>query len=80
MLRISKQVNLSPEKALQKAKEFFGPGGIGLEIEAECESNIRFAGGGGYVFVEACGLDKGAEITLETREWEYQVKEFMHKV
>ena len=80
MLRISKESKMRPEKVLEKAKGFFGTGGVGLEMMAACETDVRFEGGGGFVVVEVCERGKGAEVTIETREWEYQAKEFLGKV
>jgi len=77
MLRITKESKLRPKQVLERAKAFFGPGGIGLELKSECDTDARFEGGGGFVVVAVCGRGKGAEVTVETREWEYQVKAFL---
>ena len=88
MLRIGKESKLRPTEVLDKAIEFFGPGGIGLEVKEQAEGCARFEGGGGYVFIQVCekgpalsGVEgKGSEVELETREWDYQVKQFMGKI
>jgi hypothetical protein len=77
MLRVTKETTSSPEEALEKAKQFFGPDGLGLEVKDECDTDARFEGGGGYVYVEVCGVKGGTEVTIEEREWDYQVKEFL---
>ena len=80
MARYGKDSKLSPAKVLEKALEFFGPGGLGLEVKEEGEGCAIFDGGGGHVFVQACEGGKGSEVDLETREWDYQVKQFMRKI
>ena len=88
MARYGKESRLGPAKVMERALEFFGPGGLGLEIKEQGEGCATFEGGGGYVLVEACekgpalsGVEgKGSEVDLETREWDYQVKQFMGKI
>jgi hypothetical protein len=88
MIHLGKESKLSPTKVLEKAVEFFGPGGVGLEVKEQDEGCARFEGGGGYVFVRVCeegpalsGVEgKGTEVDLEAREWEYQAKQFMGKI
>lgn len=74
---------LSPQEALQRAIQHFGPGGVGLEIEDQSEACLVFQGGGGHVAVTACpGNTSKAKtrIELETREWDYAVRQFMTQV
>lgn len=80
MARYGKQSKLSPARVLEKAHAFFGPGGLGLEVKEQGEDCATFEGGGGYVFVSACEKGPGSEVELETREWDYQVKQFMEKI
>jgi hypothetical protein len=54
MARYGKESKLSPAKVLEKALQFFGPGGLGLEVEEQGEGCVTFEGGGGHVFVQAC--------------------------
>ncbi len=81
MLRVSKDSRHSPEKVLNEAARFFGPDGQGLQVKDRCEgSSILLEGGGGYVTVTVCPKGKGAEVTLETREWEQSVQQFLGKI
>jgi hypothetical protein len=80
MIHLGKESKLSPPKVLERAIEFFGPGGVGLEVKEQDESCTRFEGGGGFVFVRVCEGEKGTEVDLEAREWEYQAKQFMGKI
>jgi hypothetical protein len=80
MARYGKESKQSPAQVMKKALEFFGPGGLGLEIKEEGEGCASFEGGGGHVFVQVCEKGRGSEVDLETREWDYQVKQFMGKI
>lgn len=80
MIHLGKESRLSPTEVLGKALQFFGLDGVGLEVKEHDEGCARFEGGGGYVFVQVCEKGKGSEIDLETREWDYQAKQFMGKI
>ena len=80
MIRIGKESKLVSSKVIEKAVVFFGPGGLGLEVKERAECCARFEGGGGFVFVQAVERDKGSDVDVESREWDYQVKEFLHKI
>jgi hypothetical protein len=80
MARYGKESKQSPAQVMKKALEFFGPGGLGLEIKEEGEGCASLEGGGGHVFVQVCEKGRGSEVDLETREWDYQVKQFMGKI
>jgi len=64
MARYGKESRLSPDKVMEKALEFFGPGGLGLEVKDQGEGCATFEGGGGHVFVQVCEGGKGSEIDL----------------
>lgn len=80
MIHYGKETKLQPGQVIEKAREFFGPGGLGLEITDEAEGCMRLEGGGGYVSVVCCEIEKGTDVDLEAREWEYQVKKFMEQL
>jgi len=80
MARYGVDSKLSPAQVVDRALEFFGPGGAGLEVTEQAECCARFEGGGGHVFVNASEKGKGSEVELETREWDYQVKQFMGQI
>jgi hypothetical protein len=80
MARYGKESKLSSAKVMGNAIEFFGPGGLGLEVKDQGEGCATFEGGGGHVFVQVCEKGPGSEVELETREWDYQVKQFMGKI
>jgi hypothetical protein len=80
MLKMTTTTKLSPEEAIKRAVEFFGPNGHGLEIKNQAGDCAYFEGGGGGVNVSACADEKGASVELESREWDYQVREFIGKI
>lgn len=44
------------------------------------EFDLIIIGCGGGVNVAACTEEKGTSVELESREWDYQVKEFIRKI
>ena len=80
MLKIATKTKLSPEEAIKRAVEFFGPGGYGLKVKEQNPDCASFEGGGGGVEVTACAEEKGTSVELESREWDFQVKEFIKKI
>jgi len=80
MLKMSAKTKLSPEEVIRRAIAFFGPGGYGLAVKDESASYVCFEGGGGGVEVSASTEGKRASVELVSREWDYQVKEFLGKI
>ena len=80
MLRLSAKTKLSPEEAVRRAVKFFGPEGYKLEIKEESETEASFEGGGGGVSVSASIEDGKTTVELASREWEYQIREFVQKI
>ncbi len=80
MPRMVIKTKLSPEEAIKRAVEFFGPHGYGLEVKEQSADCASFEGGGGGVEITACTEEKGASVELESREWDYQVTEFIGKI
>jgi hypothetical protein len=78
----SVQTKLSPDEVIHRANEFFGENGLGLEAFERSFCCAYFEGGGGYVMVtvESEGDSHKTEVELETREWDYDVQEFMRKI
>ena len=79
MLSIESKSKLKPEEVIKRAVKFFGPEGYGLEIKSQAACCAEFEGGGGGVGInaEADTKGKGSTVSLETREWETQVKDFI---
>ena len=77
MLRISKQSRLNTDEILAKASGYFGKGGEGLDETERGGCCISFSGGGGYVTVTVSEQTSQREVDVETREFEYQAKQFL---
>jgi hypothetical protein len=76
----SVETKMSPEDVVERAKAYFGEGGLGLSVTSQDPCCITLEGGGGHVSVTASQEDAGTEVRLETREWDYHVKKFMGQV
>ena len=77
MIRMAAKTKLSPKEIVNRAVAFFGPGGYGLGVKEQAAGYICFEGGGGAVEVITSAEKKGASVELVSREWDYQVKEFL---
>ena len=80
MLKLSKKSSHSAEDVIKRAVKFFGPAGYGLKVNEEGNCCANFEGGGGGVSVTATAQKKGSTVDVESREWDFQVEEFMRKV
>lgn len=82
MIRMGKESKFVDSEVIDRALAFFGPGDLGLEVVEQGDCCARFEGGGGYVFVQAIAAEsgKGCEVTVEGREWEHQVRQFLGKI
>jgi len=80
MALYSVETGTSPEDVIARAKGYFGESGLGLSLVTEDACCVVFEGGGGHVSVTASDQENRTEVELETREWDYQVKQFMGQV
>jgi len=80
MLRISKETKLQPEQILDKAVAFFGPDGEQLEEQDRDACCVTFEGGGGYVRVSVAEEGDSQTVDVETREFEYQARQFLNRL
>jgi len=78
-LRYEVTTSLTAQEALAQALTYFGHGGQGLEVTSKDDFSLVLQGGGGYVAVTARPGDK-TTLDLETREWDYAVRQFMAEV
>jgi hypothetical protein len=76
MLNLEVKTKWSREKAMEALKNYFGKGGLGLEITAETSECLTFEGGGGFVTANVCSRDNHTRIDFQTQEWDYQVRKF----
>jgi hypothetical protein len=80
MIRLHKKASITPEKAIEKAVDFFGPKGYGLKVYDQGPTCVKFEGSGGDVEVTSCAEDKGSSVEIVSNEWEIQAREFMSKI
>jgi hypothetical protein len=76
MLNLEVKTKLTEKEAVERAKEFFGTGGLGLVLSEESAECLSFTGGEGYVNIKTCIVDGKTRVTLTTQEWERQIRTF----
>ncbi|HUT87386.1 MAG TPA: hypothetical protein VMX15_04800 [Candidatus Heimdallarchaeota archaeon] len=81
-MNYSVNTKLSCEQVVVAALKHFGEGGVGLDVTGQGADCVSFEGGGGHVEITACRKEGGkrSEVNILTREWDYQVKEFMGQI
>ena len=77
MIHITKETTHSADEVVRRASDFFGSQGLGLEEKEHNVCCITFEGGGGYVSVTVVEAEGKRDVDIESREWDYQVKEFL---
>jgi hypothetical protein len=78
MFVISKKTKMTSNEVLDRAKIFFD-GNFGLTLRNHNPTCcMEFTGEIGFVEVTIEGSDGKTEVIVRTREWEYQVKDFLH--
>ena len=77
MIRIATKTKLTPEEVIKRAIKFFGPDGYKLKITGQTETSAAFEGGGGSVGITACEDNGKTSVDFLSREWDFQVKEFI---
>jgi hypothetical protein len=80
MARYSIRSKLGPEQMMAKAKEYFGEGGLGLEMTEEKKCCLCFEGCAGHVRVSAAKQGRKTMLNLETREWDHHVQRFIRRI
>lgn len=79
-MRYQVTTKLSPQEALQRALTHFGAQGVGLQAVDQTDTCVTFEGGGGHVSILARRDEKHTSLEIETREWDYAVRQFMQQV
>ncbi len=80
MLTLGTKTNLNPEEVIKQAIDFFGPNGYKLEIQEQSQECAYFIGGGGGVDVTTCVEEGKTSVDVSSREWDFQIKEFLGKI
>ena len=78
MARYGKKTSLSPSEVIEEAVKFFEKK-WGLKIVEKSHEMVCFESELGHVTITACQNDE-TDVDLETREFDYAVKEFMTKI
>ncbi|MEZ4769270.1 MAG: hypothetical protein R2844_12690 [Caldilineales bacterium] len=77
MIGFSKETTLTPPEVLDTAVRFFGEKGVGLEVSERDNCCARFDGAGGHVYVHVVEKDDKTAVNVDSREWDYQAREFL---
>jgi hypothetical protein len=80
MIRIEKSTRLKAVEIIDKASAFFGRDGEGLTQQERGMCCVSFAGGGGYVAVTVVDEDRQRVVDVESREFEYQARQFLNTI
>lgn len=73
----AKTVTDAPTVVAERAIKYFGRHGLGLEQTDAGPECVTFAGGGGHVAVTSRPKNGKTEVELETREWDFQARDFL---
>lgn len=80
MKAMSKKTKMSADEVFQAAKDYFD-GNLGLRLTDETNGCcIEFSSNLGFVTVKTVGDDHDNEVTVSTREFEYQIEDFLKKI
>ncbi len=77
MISISKKTGKSRNIIRKSIDTYFGESGLGLNQSKPQNYCAYFEGGGGFVAVEILDEDDNRVINIQSREWEYHVKQFL---
>ena len=82
MIRLGKESKHSTREVLDRAEDFFGPKGVGLELQQRDEKTAVFRSSGGHVIVTVAAIKNGdrTDVDIESREWDYQAEQFLAKI
>jgi hypothetical protein len=76
MLNLDVRTKAAEKEVIEQLKNYFGKGGLGLELTEEGPQCLTFEGGGGHVTATLCQEEGKTRINLVTQEWDFQVKKF----
>jgi len=78
LIRISKKTKSKSEEVMEKAVKYFSKE-LGLKVTDRSRCCAYFEGSGGYVRITITENGE-SDLEVESREWEYQAKEFLKRV
>lgn len=77
-MRYGTESKLTAEEVLDRAREFFGPGGeLGLPETSLESGSITFGDQAGFVNVRAANVDGITDVTVLSREYDYWAERFL---
>lgn len=76
-MRYGTTTRLSPERALEKAQEFFAK--LELNLEERSDRHALFSNASGHVLVKI-STEHGTELDIETKGFDSQVKTFIQRI
>lgn len=77
-MRFGTQTELTPEQVLERAREFFGPGGqVGLPEASTGTGSVTFAAEFGGVSVSVESVNGHTDVTILSREHDYWAERFI---
>jgi hypothetical protein len=77
-MRYGASTRLSPERALEKAKDFFGK--LEIALAEESAKHLLFKDDSGYVQVTVSAQDQETELDIETKSFDQSVKQFLQRI
>lgn len=76
-MRYGATTRLSPERALEKAQEYFGK--LELALKESSDRHVLFSSVAGHVLVTVT-TEQGTELEIETMGYDNQVKTFLQRI
>ena len=77
VLNMEVRTALSMEEIGDRLREFFGAGGLGLELKEECPGRLLFEDGGGHVTAAFRAEEGKTLLKIVTSGWAVPVKKFI---
>jgi len=79
MARYAVSTKLTPSEVIERAVRYF-QGEMGLDLSERADCCAHFVGGGSHVSVTVVHEQGEVTAEIETREWDYQAREFMRRI
>ncbi len=76
VLSLKASSSLSEEELSVRLREWFGKGGLGLEMKSDGPGRLTFEGAGGHVSATFRAEGSRTRLSVVTRGWAVQVKKF----
>lgn len=80
MMNKGKETNKDPKAVLREALDYFGAGGLGLDVQERTNVSVKLAGHGGLVLVSAVPGKRGTEVRVVSQQWDEQARQFMQRL